>query len=89
MALGSLPRQVLAMILIEAGWISFAGIASGVAATLLLARLVKSLLYNMQPTDPLVISGSALLLAVVGLTASWIPSRRASAVEPMRALRHE
>jgi|SRR5579872_351321 len=89
MALGSLPGQVLTMVLSEAGWISFAGIASGVAATLLLARLVKSLLYDMQPTDPLVISGSALLLAVVGLAASWIPARRASAVEPIQALRHE
>ncbi len=89
MALGSLPRQVLTMVLTEAGWISLGGIAFGVGATLLLGRLVKALLYATQPNDPLVISGSALLLAAVGLAASWIPARRASAVEPMQALRHE
>jgi predicted permease len=89
MALGSLPRQVLAMILSEAGWISVAGIACGLGATLLLTRLVKSLLFATQPNDPLVLSASALLLAAVGLAASWIPARRAASVEPMQALRHE
>lgn len=89
MALGSLPRQVLGMILSEAGWISFAGIACGLGATVLLARLVKSLLYATQPNDPLVLSASAVLLAAVGLAASWIPARRAAAVQPMQALRHE
>lgn len=89
MALGSLPRQVLAMILSEAGWISVAGIACGLGATLVLTRLVKSLLYAMQPNDPFVLAGSALLLAAVGLAASWIPATRAASVEPMQALRHE
>ena len=89
MALGSLPRQVRTMVLTEAGWVSFAGIAFGIGATLLLGRLVKALLYGTQPNDPLVISGSALLLATIGLAASWIPARRASSIEPMQALRHE
>ncbi|HEV2399722.1 MAG TPA: ABC transporter permease [Candidatus Sulfotelmatobacter sp.] len=89
MALGSLPRQVLAMVLTEAGWISLAGIIFGLGATVPLTRLVKSLLYATQPNDPLILSTSALLLAAVGLAASWIPARRAAAVEPMQALRHE
>jgi ABC-type antimicrobial peptide transport system permease subunit len=89
MALGSLPRQVLTMILSEAGWISFAGIICGLGATLLLTRLVKSLLYAMQPNDPIVLSGSAVLLAAVGIAASWIPATRAASIEPMQALRHE
>ena len=89
MALGSMPRQVLTMVLTEAGWVSVAGIAFGIGATLSLGRLVKALLYGTQPNDPLVIAGSALLLATVGLAASWIPARRASSIEPMQALRHE
>jgi predicted permease len=89
MALGSLPRQVLTMVLSEAGWISFAGIICGLGATLLLTRLVKSLLYAMQPNDPIVLSGSAVLLAAVGIAASWIPATRAASIEPMQALRHE
>ncbi|HTS06710.1 MAG TPA: ABC transporter permease [Candidatus Eisenbacteria bacterium] len=89
MALGSLPRQVLTMVLSEAGWISFAGIACGLCATVLLTRLVKSLLYATQPNDPFVLSGSALILGAVGLAASWIPATRAASVEPMQALRHE
>jgi predicted permease len=89
MALGSLPRQVLTMVLSEAGWISFAGIACGLGDTLLLTRLVKSLLYATQPNDPFVLAGSALLLAAASLAASWIPATRAASVEPMQALRHE
>ena len=89
MALGSLPRQVFSMVLTEAGWISTAGIACGLGAALLLTRLVKSLLYAIQPNDPLLLSLSALLLAAVGLAASWVPARRAATIEPMQALRHE
>lgn len=89
MALGSLPRQVFSMVLTEAGWISAAGIACGLGAALLLTRLVKSLLYAVQPNDPPVLLLSALLLAAMGLAASWFPARRAAGIEPMQALRHE
>jgi predicted permease len=89
LALGALPRQVLAMVLREATWISLAGIACGVGVSVFAAGLVKSLLYGLQPNDPLVFAGSALLLGLVGLAASWIPARRAAAVEPMQALRNE
>jgi predicted permease len=89
LALGALPRQVLAMVLREASWLAVVGIGAGVAMALLLTRLVKSLLYGLQPTDPLSVAGGAVLLAVVGLAASWVPARRAAAVQPMKALRHE
>ena len=89
LALGALPRQVLRMILREATWISLAGVAAGLGAALLLARLVKSMLYGLQPADPVSLIGGAGLLIAVGLAASWLPARRASAVEPMEALRHE
>jgi predicted permease len=89
LTLGALPHQILRMVLSEASWISLAGIAAGLCAALALARLVKSMLYGLQPADPVTsICGAGLLLAV-GLLASWIPAKRAAAIEPMEALRHE
>jgi predicted permease len=89
LALGALPRQVLAMVLREASWLSLAGVAVGIAAALVSARLVKSLLYGLQPTDPVVLAGAAILLLGVGLASSWIPARRAARLQPIEALRHE
>jgi predicted permease len=89
LALGAQPRQVLAMILREATWISLAGIAAGLTAALFLAQLVKSMLYGLQPADPVSLISGALLLIGVGLAASWIPARRAASVQPVEALRHE
>jgi len=87
--MGANPRQVLTMVLREASWLSVAGIATGLAAALLLTHLVKSMLYGLQPTDPSSVAAGAALLAMVALAASWIPAQRAAGVEPMEALRHE
>jgi ABC-type antimicrobial peptide transport system permease subunit len=89
MALGAQPRQVRGMILRESGWLAAAGILVGVAGALVLTRLVKSMLYGIQPYDPLTLAGGIALLVVVALAASWIPARRAAGVQPMEALRHE
>jgi len=89
LALGALPRQVLAMVLREATWISLAGIAVGVGAALVLAQAVKSMLYGLQPADPVSLASGAVLLIAVGLAASWIPAWRAASVQPVEALRHE
>jgi len=89
LALGALPRQVLGMILSEAAWISLGGIAVGLIAALLLARLVRSMLYGLQPSDPVSLMAGAGLLIAVALAASWLPARRAASVQPMDALRHE
>jgi predicted permease len=89
MALGARPRQVLSMVLREGTWISAAGVACGIGASIFAARLVQSLLYGLKANDLIVFAGAALLLVVVGLAASWIPARRAAAVEPMQALRQD
>jgi predicted permease len=89
LALGALPSQVLGMILREAIWISLGGVAIGLIAALLLARLVQSMLYGLQSSDPVSLIAGAALLIVVGLAASWLPARRAASVQPMDALRHE
>jgi len=89
LALGALPHQVLAMVLREATWLSLAGIGAGLGAALLLTRLVKSMLYGLQPADPMSLAAGAALLVAVALLASWVPARRAAGVQPMQALRHE
>jgi predicted permease len=88
-ALGAQPRQVRGMILRESTWLAVAGIAVGVCAALLLTRLVRSMLYGIQPWDPVTIMCGVLVLLSVALAASWIPARRAAGVQPMEALRHE
>jgi predicted permease len=89
MALGAQPGQVRGMILRESSWLTGAGIVVGVGAALLLTRLVKSMLYGIQPYDPLTMAGGVLILMAVALASSWIPARRAARVQPMEALRHE
>jgi predicted permease len=89
LALGARPAQLRAMILRESTWLALAGVVAGVAAALLLTRAVKSMLYGIEPYDPLTFAGGVLLLMAVGVAASWIPARRAAGVQPMEALRHE
>jgi predicted permease len=89
LALGAQPGQVRGMILRESTWLAAAGIAAGVGAALGLTRLVKTMLYGIQPYDPLTLVGGVLVLLAVALAASWIPARRAAGVQPMEALRHE
>ena len=89
LALGAKPGQVRRMILRESSALAIAGIAVGAAAALGMTRLVKSMLYGIQPNDPATVTTSVLLMLAVALAASWIPARRAAGVQPMEALRHE
>ena len=89
LALGAPRTRVLRMVLREASWLGILGTGAGLAAALLLARLVKSMLYGITPNDPVTIAGSMALLLGAALVASWVPARRAAGVEPMVALRHE
>jgi predicted permease len=89
MTLGAQPSRVLRMVLGEASWLAAAGILVGLGAALALGRLVASLLYGLKFWDPVTLVVATTLLSAVALTASWIPARRAAAVDPMRALRHE
>ena len=89
LALGARPEQVRGMILRESSLLAGGGIVAGTVGALLLSRLVKSMLYGIQPDDPATIAACILILLVVALAASWIPARRAASVQPMEALRHE
>ncbi len=89
LALGAIPGQILAMVLREASSLSVIAIAIGLGASLLSARLVKSVLFGIGSSDLITLSSAAGLLLIVALGASWIPARRAAQVQPMDALRRE
>lgn len=89
LALGAKPSQLRGMILRESTLLAIAGTVVGVGAALLLTRMVKSMLYGIQPHDPTTITAGILVLLAVALAASWIPAQRAAGVQPMEALRHE
>jgi predicted permease len=89
MALGARADQVTRMVLSEAGWMTVIGIPVGLGAALALGRVVTSMLYGLKSWDPATLAGAAAVLVLVALAASWIPARRAAAIDPMKALRHE
>jgi predicted permease len=89
LALGAQPGQVRTMILRESTWLAVTGIIVGLAGALCLTRLIKSMLYGIEPYDATTLAGGVLLLLAVALAASWIPAQRAAGIEPMEALRHE
>ena len=88
-ALGAQRGDVLKMVLQEGLTLCALGIAVGISGAFAVTRLMKSLIFDVRPTDPTTFAGVVVLLALVGLTACWIPARRAMRVDPMVALRHE
>jgi predicted permease len=89
MALGATAQQVRSMVVLQSMRLALIGVVIGVASSLALARLLKSMLYGVKPWDPISIIVVAILLTAVTLLAAYIPARRASRVDPMVALRYE
>ena len=89
MALGAGRRGILSLIFGQSLRVVLAGTVAGIAAALALARLMTSLLYGVEPLDPLTFTLVAVLVLAVAAMASWIPARRATAVDPVVALRWE
>ena len=89
MALGAERGGVIWVVLREAVLLVGMGVAMGVPLAIALARSVSSLLYGLKPTDSPTISAAVVLLIAVATTASYLPARRASRVDPMVALRYE
>jgi predicted permease len=87
LAIGADRSQVLTMILGQGLKLAAAGIVMGLAAAFLLTRLMQSLLYQVQPSDPLTFVAVPLALLIVSLIASYLPALRATRVSPVIALR--
>ncbi len=89
MALGAHRRDVLFMVLRQSAAMVGAGLITGIAASLVLSRFIVSLLYGISANAPAPFIGMAITLSLVGLLASYIPARRATAVDPIVALRQD
>lgn len=88
-ALGAKRGDLLALVLGRGGLLIVIGAALGLAAAFVLTRAMRSLLYEVAPNDPQTFIAVTVLLAAVGLLATYIPARRASSVDPTVALRSE
>ena len=89
MSLGAREQEVLQMIVGQGLWLTGAGVLIGLLLAAWLTRLMAGLLFGVGALDVTTFGGVALLLALLGLLASWLPARRATRVDPIIALRHE
>ena len=89
MALGARGGNIAWMVLRETLYLVLAGLAVGVPAAVLGARLISAQLFGMSPSDPMTLIAAAAVLTIVALLAGYLPARRASRVNPLNALRYE
>jgi ABC-type antimicrobial peptide transport system permease subunit len=88
-ALGASQCNILSLVVRQGMALALSGMMIGLAAALLLTRLIRSLLFGVEATDPITFTGIALLLAMIALLASYIPAQRATRIDPLISLRSE
>jgi ABC-type antimicrobial peptide transport system permease subunit len=88
-ALGARSREVVRLVVRDGLRLVAIGVGVGVAIALPLAMLVRRFLYGLSPLDPAAFGGAIAVFGLVAVLASWLPARRAAAVDPMMALRAE
>jgi putative ABC transport system permease protein len=89
LALGATRSEVLGLVVRQGMTLTLAGLGLGIVGALGATRLMRGLLYQTQPLDPVTFASVPGILAVVALLACYLPARRAASVEPMAALRAE
>jgi len=89
LALGAQPGALRRAVMRQGLWLTGTGVVVGVAGALVLTRTIKSLLFEVSATDPLVFTAIPVLLVMVSLLACYTPARRATKVDPLEALREE
>jgi predicted permease len=89
MALGSQRSGILGLVLVSGGKLVVAGCVIGLIGTVAASRLLRSFLFGVGPSDPLVLTFAALAVLLLGLAATALPAQRAASTDPMRSLRAE
>jgi ABC-type antimicrobial peptide transport system permease subunit len=89
MALGARQFDVLGLVLLQAGKLILSGTVIGVLLALMLARALKSLIFDVSPADPLTFTAIGFAVVLVALLACYLPARKATRADPMIALRAE
>lgn len=89
MALGAARRDVLRLVLSQGVRLALLGVILGAAGALALARVLRSLIFEVSPTDPLTFAAVGTLVLAVAAVACYVPARRATQAHPMVALRSE
>jgi predicted permease len=87
MALGAQTSQVVRLVVGRSLGLAAAGVAIGVAVSVIATRLLRSLLYDVSPNDPLVLAGTVAVLLGVAVLAALAPARRAARIDPVEAMR--
>lgn len=88
-AVGAGQRDIRNLVFAEGFRLIAGGVVSGMAAALVLSRVLRSFLFEVAPTDPATLAGVGLLFAGVAMLACWEPTRRAAKVDPIEALRYD
>ena len=87
LALGAQPTGIVRLVFGRLGGLILAGLALGLAGSWWAARFVAPLLFQVEARDPMTFSGTAAVLAAVGVLAAWVPARRAAKLDPATVLR--
>jgi len=88
-ALGATHRDIMSMVIREGMALTVIGLIIGLLLGLGIARLIRSMLYGVDPIDPLSITLAVILLGLTSMMAGYVPARRAAKIDPMEALRYE
>ena len=88
-AIGAAPGELVSMILREAVALTLPGLIVGALLSLSFTRVMKSVVYQLSPADPVSIASAGVLLVLLTFFSAWLPARRAAAIDPAVALRAE
>jgi putative ABC transport system permease protein len=88
-AIGAQRRDIRSLVFAEGFKLIAGGVVVGIVAALLLSGALRSFLFEIEPSDPLMLAGAGVLFTIVGLLACWVPTRRAADVDPLEVLRSE
>lgn len=89
MALGAEQSTIFQLVVGQGFRLIVIGIVAGLITAFGLTRLMSAMLVSVKPTDPMTFAAISILFLLIGAAASWAPARRASALEPAKALREE